>query len=105
MREDTELAGELFRTLAAQGRLVVDADRADTLIRGLQRTLDVLTARLRTVQAWHAAGGTGPRHPAPAVLDAVFADQVAPGRLEHVVAELPKYIDALRLARRPASPD
>ena len=103
------LAGDLFRTLAEQGRLVVEADRADTLIRGLQQTLDVLTARLRLVRRWQA--GPTPRlddlppRLAPAVVDAVFADQLAPGRLEHAVAELPKYIDALRLARRPAAPD
>lgn len=103
------LAGDLFRTLAVQGRLVVDADRADTLIRGLQQTLDVLTARLRLVRRWQA--GAGPRlgdlppRLAPAVVDTLFADQLAPGQLEHAVAELPKYIDALRLARRPAAPD
>ena len=102
-------AGELFRTLAAQGRLIVEADRADALIRGLQQSLDVLTARLRLVRMWHTM--TPPRLdglPAQAavpVVDAVFADQLAPGHLERAVAELPKYIDALRLARRPASPD
>lgn len=103
------LAGDLFRTLAVQGRLVVEAERADTLIRGLQQTLDVLTARLRLVHRWQA--GATPRlddlppRLAPAVVDTLFADQLAPGRLEHVVAELPKYIDALRLARDPAAPD
>jgi hypothetical protein len=105
---DVAFAGELFRALAAQGRLVVDADVADALISGLQQSLDVLTAQVRLVRMWHTMAS--PRLdglPAPAassVVDAVFTDQLAPGHLERAVAELPKYIDALRLARRPASP-
>ncbi len=105
---DGAFAGELFRALAAQGRLVVDADRADALIRGLQQTLDVLTARLRVVRKWHTMAAPRldglPPQVASAVVEAVFVDQLAPGHLERAVAELPKYIDALRLARRPASP-
>jgi hypothetical protein len=102
-------AGDLFMSLAAEGRLVVDAVRADELIADLERTLDMITTRLRLVQIWH-------RLPEPAVdelpealsqnvVDAVFVDQLAPGQLERAVDELPKYIQALRAARRLATPD
>jgi hypothetical protein len=102
-------AGDLFMNLAAQGRLVVDAVRADELIADLERTLDMITTRLRLVQIWQ-------RLPEPAVdelpealtqtvVDAVFVDQLAPGQLERAVDELPKYIQALQVARRLATPD
>jgi hypothetical protein len=37
---------------------------------------------------------------AASVVDAVFADQLAPGRLERASRELPKYVAALKAARR-----
>jgi len=99
----SDFAGELFLTLATEGRLVVDAQRADELIADLEQTLAVLHARLQVLEVWH-------RHPAPAigklppevaetVVDAVFADQLAPGRLELAAVELPKYVAALKAAR------
>jgi hypothetical protein len=101
-------AGDLFLTLAAAGRLVVDPVRADALIADLQRTLDLIITRLRLVRIWQ-------RLPEPAVdnlpaefsqyvVDAVFVDQLAPGQLERAVRELPKYIEALQVARRSAPP-
>jgi hypothetical protein len=98
-----EFAGELFLALAIEGRLVVESDRADQLIADLEQTLAVLRARLRVLEVWH-------QHPAPAieklpcevadsVVDAVFAEQLAPGRLERAAAELPKYVAALKVAR------
>lgn len=106
---DVEFAGELFLHLAAEGRLVVEAGRADRLIADLEATLAVLRGRLRALELWRS-------HPAPtldglppevaaAVVDALFADQLAPGRLERAAGELPKYVAALRAARRgPADP-
>jgi hypothetical protein len=99
-----EFAGELFLALATEGRLVVDSNRADRLIADLEQTLAVLRARLRVLEVWH-------QHPAPAIeklppevadsiVDAVFAEQLAPGRLERAAEELPKYLAALKVARR-----
>ena len=101
---DNEFAGELFLALATEGRLVVDAARADRRIADLEQTLAVLRTRLRVLQVWRA-------HPAPviddlppdvaeSVVDAVFADQLAPGRIERATRELPKYVAALKAARR-----
>ena len=98
-----DFAGELFLTLATEGRLVVDSQRADALIADLEQTLAVLHARLRVLEVWH-------QHPAPTieklpsevaetVVDAVFVDQLAPGRLERAAVELPKYVAALKAAR------
>jgi hypothetical protein len=38
------------------------------------------------------------------MVDTVFADQLAPGRLEEAMRELPKYVQALKTARRPELP-
>jgi hypothetical protein len=91
-------AGDLFLTLAAEGRLVIDAEQADELLDGLTRTLAQVRARLRLVRIWHELP-----HPAaltPALVDAAFTDQLAPGRLEQAAHELPKYIAAVEAARR-----
>ncbi|WP_067495033.1 hypothetical protein [Actinoplanes sp. TFC3] len=101
-------AGELFLTLAAEGRLVVDSARADAVISGLERTLSLARARLRVLRIWQHAPAQRvdelPRELADDVVDAVFADQLAPGRLEEAVTELPKYIEAMRQARRLVPP-
>jgi hypothetical protein len=102
-------AGDLFINLAAEGRLVVDAVRADELIAELERTLDMITTRLRLVQIWQRlpepAVDELPEALSQSVVDAVFVDQLAPGQLEHAVDELPKYIQALQVARRLAASD
>lgn len=96
-------AGELFLTLAAEGRLVMDPARADQAIAGLERTLSLIRARLRIIRIWQHSPTQRvdelPEELANDVVDAVFADQLAPGRLEQAVTELPKYIEALRRAR------
>jgi hypothetical protein len=98
-------AGELFLTLATEGRLVVDADEADRALAGLQRSLDTVHARLAASRRWYdcadrrvtALCGEG----AEDLVDGVFIGQIAPGLLERAAVELPKYIEALRMARRP----
>jgi len=101
-------AGELFLSLAAEGRLVVDAGRADEAIAGLERTLAQVRARLRVIRIWQQQPaqrvGELPAELVQDVVDAVFVDQLAPGQLERAAAELPKYIEALRRASaaRPA---
>lgn len=101
-------AGDLFMTLAADGRLTLDADRADELIAELERTLAAITTRLQMVQIWQRMSAPTvdelPDELAQPVVDAVFVDQLAPGRLERAVHELPKYIRALRVARRQLPP-
>jgi len=98
-------AGELFLTLATEGRLVLDEASADQIIAGLERTLALIRARLRVKRIWlqKPAGRVEelPDEIAQDVVDAVFADQMAPGQLEQAATELPKYIEAIRRARRP----
>jgi hypothetical protein len=97
-------AGELFLTLAEQGRLVVEADRVDPLIAGLEDTVERVRARLRLVELWqsdiHPALDAFPADVAGQLVEAAFAEQCAPGQLRRAAEELPKYIAALRLARR-----
>jgi len=97
-------AGDLFMSLASQGRLVIDAVRADEMIADLDRTLDLINTRLRLVQIWRqlpeAAVDQLPAELTQPVVDAVFVDQLAPGQLERAAHELPKYIQALQVARR-----
>jgi hypothetical protein len=97
-------AGDLFMSLASQGRLVIDAVRADEMIADLDRTLDMINTRLRLVQIWRqlpeVAVDQLPEELSQSVVDAVFVDQLAPGQLERAAHELPKYIQALQVARR-----
>jgi len=108
MSEDvaaSPFAGELFLALAVEGRLVLDGETADGVIADLQRTLALIRGRLRVLRIWHdqPAGRIEelPDDLARDVVDAVFADQMAPGELERAATELPKYIEAFRRARRP----
>jgi hypothetical protein len=73
-------AGDLFLRLAVEGRLVVEAEAADQTIAGLEHTLEVVRARLQVAR------------------EHCFDCR----RLDLAVSELPKYIEALRRARRPA---
>jgi hypothetical protein len=101
-------AGELFLNLAEEGRLVVDAGRADEAIAGLERTLAQIRARLRVIRIWQQVPAQRvdelPAELVQDVVDAVFVDQLAPGQLERAAAELPKYIEALRLASTGRAP-
>lgn len=97
-------AGDLFLMLAAEGRLVLDAEAADPVIAGLEATLLAMTRRLELLTVWRQNPGVPidrlPAETAAALTDTAFADQFTPGRLEQAIEELPKYIEALRLARR-----
>jgi hypothetical protein len=102
--ETTLFAGELLLTLASEGRLVLDSAEADRVIANLERSLAAVTTRLQASREWdelphprvESLRGKG----AEDLLDGVFVRQVAPGLLEKAQTELPKYIEALRMARR-----
>jgi hypothetical protein len=101
-------AGDVFLALAAQGRLVLDADEADEAIEGLERTLELVGRRVQLLEAWRSrtADPDFAGVVSQSIVDVVFAEVVAPGRLERALQELPKYLEAMRLAkRRPASTD
>lgn len=93
-------AGELFLSLAAEGRLVVDAARADEMIAELERTLVQIRARQRLIRGWQKKPGPCVGELVQDAVDALFLDQLVPGQLEKAAVELPKYIAALRRARR-----
>jgi hypothetical protein len=105
---DEAFAGDLLLALAAEGRLVLDADRADEVIAGLQETLNLLAARVRLLELWDRLSGPVLDDLDPdverTVIDTVFADQLAPGRLREALRELPKYVEAFKEARRTAPP-
>lgn len=96
-------AGELFLILATEGRLVIDAARADQIIAELERTLGIVRARLQVIRDWQSPRSQHvPKRPPELtqyMVDAVFVEQLAPGRLEEAFVELPKYIEAVRRAR------
>jgi hypothetical protein len=98
-------AGELFLALAMEERLVIDGPRADEILAELERTLALIRSRLRVMRIWHQqpAGRVEelPDELAQDIVDVVFADQMVPGQLERAAVELPKYIEAIRRARRP----
>jgi hypothetical protein len=90
-------AGDLFLALARDGKLVLDPAQAEQVIAELQRTLDVVHDRLRILASRPTVD-----HPVCSqfAVDALFADQIAPGQMERALDELPKYIRALRIAGR-----
>lgn len=101
-------AGELFLTLAMEGRLVIDAVRADAAIADLQRTLSAVQNWLHVLRVRQGRPTWWmddlPDGQASDVVNAIFADQLSPGRLEQAEVELHKYIEAVRCARRPDPP-
>jgi hypothetical protein len=105
---DDTFAGDLFLTLAAEGRLVLDAERADQVIADLEETMSLVTARVRLLELWRRLAGPVlddlDRDAERTMVDTVFADQLAPGRLEEAMRELPKYVQAFKAARRTGSP-
>lgn len=107
MSDEQPFAGDVFLDLAEDGRLTIDAAEADRLVTALEETLATVSERLRVIELWRDLetptldGLPGPA--AQVVADAVFQDQTVPGRLERAAAELPKYITALRQARRSGS--
>ncbi len=105
-RGDTSspFAGELLKKLANDGRFVLDRTLADAAIGHLQNTLSLTQARLRMLRLWQQRRHS-PEELTADVVDAIFVEQLAPGQLAEAVIELPKYIEALQLARNQILPD
>lgn len=100
----TGFAGDVVLGLAKAGVLVLEAEVADPLIVDLENALDVARVRafgaeLATSSSWAEISTRFPEFERLAV-DAAFTEQVWPGQTELALRELPKYIEALQLAKR-----
>jgi len=97
-------AGDLFLTLATQGRLVMDAEQADRVIAELEETMNLVNSRVRLLDLWRRLSGPVldelDTDVERTVIDTVFAEQLVPGRLEEAMRQLPKYVEAFKVARR-----
>lgn len=106
--EKCVFAGDLFLRLANAGALVLDADEADLLIAELTATLDEVRCRrgLNTVvrEQFLRASVIADGEVVETAVDAAFIEQVAPGRLDWAVEEIPKYIEAFQIAKGPRHP-
>ena len=96
--------GDGLLELAQSGAFVLDPERADGLIGDLEVALDLVRARISVNEMFVAQprlslDGFAPEV-ADAVAGAVFVEQVAPGRMEASLEELPKCIQALQLAKQ-----
>ena len=101
-------AGDLFLDLAARGWLVVRPEEAARVIAELERTLEAIRARAHRMEVSrrlrNAAGDDIDPDVDRLVVDAVFAEQIRSVSWERALVELPKYIEAFRLAARNTSP-
>lgn len=97
-------AGDLFLQLARRGWLVLEPDQAQGVIGELERTLEEVRSRLRKLELSRKLRDASGGHVAPdvdrLVVDAVFAGQLNSDNWERALVELPKYIEALRIAGR-----
>jgi hypothetical protein len=97
-----KFAGDLFLDLAAKGWLVVEPEEAARVIAGLERTLEVVRSRAHRIEVSRrlrdAAGDDIDPDVDRLVVDAVFAEQITAGSWERALVELPKYIEAFRIA-------
>ncbi|MET8759970.1 hypothetical protein [Lentzea sp. NPDC004782] len=103
---DVTYRGDLMLSLAEDGKLTIEVAEADELIAGIERTLSLLRLREWGLQAWRhpswrECGGHDPSIE-QFVVDAAFFEQVTPGGLEAALRELPKYLNAFRIARQQA---
>lgn len=96
-------AGDLFLRLAHEGWLVVSPEQADRVIAELEGTLAEVRSRLRKAELSRKLRDVAGPDVAPDVdrlmVDSAFAGQIAAARWEQALVELPKYIQAFRIAR------
>ena len=99
-------AGDLFLDLADKGWLVVEPGEAERVVAELLRTLDVVRSRVRRLEVSRRLREASGEDVAPDVaqfaVDTVFAEQVTAGTWERALVELPKYVEAFRIAARNA---
>lgn len=99
-------AGDLFLDLADKGWLVVEPGEAERVVAELLRTLDVVRSRVRRLEVSRRLREAPGEDVAPDVaqfaVDTVFAEQVTAGTWERALVELPKYVEAFRIAARNA---
>jgi hypothetical protein len=95
-------AGDLFLRLAGEGWLVVTPEQAAPVIADLERTLAEVRTRLRKAELsmtlLEAAGTNADPDVDRLIVECAFAGQIAADRWEQAIVELPKYIEAFRLA-------
>ncbi|QFZ24638.1 hypothetical protein EKG83_32010 [Saccharothrix syringae] len=97
-------AGDLFLQLARRGWLVLEPAQARRVIIELEHTLDEVRSRLRRLELSRRLRDASGDDVAPdvdrLVVDAVFAGQLNSDSWERALVELPKYIEAMRIASR-----
>ncbi|WP_051386382.1 hypothetical protein [Actinokineospora inagensis] len=95
-------AGELFLQLADRGWLVVEPEVGRRVIAELRGTLEAVRDRVRLAELSRRLRETAGVELSPeedqVAVDSVFAEQIAAGRWEQALVELPKYIEAFRRA-------
>lgn len=98
-------AGDLFLRLATEGWLVVSPEQAESVIADLEHTLAEVRALLRKTELSRTLRDAAHADVAPEVdrliVDCAFAGQIAADRWEQALVELPKYIQAFRIAAGP----
>jgi hypothetical protein len=92
-------AGDLFLRLAECGWLVVSPEQAERAIAELEETLAEVRALLRRTELSRRLRGAdvGPEIDR-LVVECAFAGQIAADRWEQALVELPKYVQAFRIA-------
>jgi hypothetical protein len=99
-------AGDLFLRLAERGWLVVSPEQAERAIAELEETLAEVRALLRRTElSRRLRGAAGDLTVDPEidrlVVECAFAGQLGADRWAQALVELPKYIEAFRIAAGP----
>jgi hypothetical protein len=99
MRPAEPFAGDLFLRLAGEGWLVVPPDQAAPVIAELEDTLAAVRVLLRKAElSRRLRGAEVDPDVDKLILECAFAGQVSADRWEQALVELPKYIQAFRMA-------
>ncbi|WP_246127927.1 hypothetical protein [Amycolatopsis rhizosphaerae] len=104
MRARTALSGAQLKVLAASGGFAVDETTGDQMIQALEGVVDTLNARWSALQRL----GEAPPMSTTATAQWVSNHMQSTGtderglltQLQHARAELPEYIEAIKLAKR-----